>query len=473
MTHETDGHGWAGTGTVRTRYGTFEFQGGYPTADAAHQLTELLRLNRAVEVFLSLMHGVSWYAVWRGVASAGHGVPNQLVIWESLMDAQTLLLTGNTDTVYGMAALDLERDGPMVLELPPMLLGGLSDIWQAEIAGVGPTGIDKGKGGKLLILPPGHVGAVPDGYMVAKATTYRVVLGVRGFQVDGRTDHAVGLMKSAKLYPLKAAKAPPAMTYFNGSHQQIDTIFPDTYAYFEALAEIVAYEPDRLSTEDWFRLAAIGIEKGKPFAPDAARKALLTEAATLGGAMARANSFASTDAARIAIPGRRWEWLFIGGSATWDAQGYVNTDRRAAFSYVAIGMSPAMVEKIVGGGSQYYGTYTDSDGAALDGGHSYRLHYPPGIPVKNFWSVVVYDAESRSQLRNGERFPSVSSYTDPEFNADGSIDFHFGPEPPKNGRRNWIRTVPGKGWFPLLRFYGPLEPFFDQSWKPDDIVRTG
>lgn len=467
-----DTHGWAGTGTVETRVGSFAFEGGYPTAQAARKLDDLLRLNRAVEVFLSLMHGVSWFGVWKGVSRAGAGAPNQLVIWESLMDADTLLLTGNTDTVYGMAGIDLKRDGPVVIEVPPMLLGGISDIWQAEIVGIGPTGIDKGKGGKLLLLPPGHDGPVPDGYLIGRATTNRVVLGVRGFQVEGKTDHAVALMKSAKIYLLAKADAPPEMTFFNGSRQQVDTVFSDTFAYFEDLADIAGYEPDRLSTDDWFRLSAVGIEKGKPFVPDAERKALLAEAAALGGAIARANSYASTDPARIAIPGRRWEWLFIGGSASWDSQGFVNTDRRAAFSYVAIGMSPAMVEKIVGGGSQYYGVYTDSDGAPLDGGKRYRLHYPPNIPVKNFWSVVVYDAESRSQLRNGEPFPSVSSYTDPQFNEDGSIDFHFGPEAPASGARNWIRTVPGKGWFPLLRFYGPLEPFFDQSWKPDDIVKV-
>ena len=468
-----DVHGWAGTGSVQTRFGAFEFEGGYPTAESARKLAELLTLNRAVEVFLSLMHGVSWHAVWRGVATAGKGAPNQLVVWESLMDARTLLLTGNTDTVYGMAAIDLKRDGPMVVEIPPMLLGGLSDIWQAEIAGIGPTGVDKGKGGKLLLLPPGYEGPVPDGYLIGHATTYRVVFGVRGFQVEGKTDHAVSLMKSTRLYPLAHADSPPETTFFNGSGQEIDTIFADTVAFFEDLAQIVAYEPDRLTTEDWFRLAAIGIERNKPFAPDAARKALLAEGATLGGAIARSNSFASTDAARIAVPGRRWEWAFIGGSATWDAQGYVNTDRRAAFAYIAIGMSPAMVEKIVGGGSQYFTVYTDSDGSALDGGRSYSLHYPPDIPVKNFWSVVVYDAASRSQLRNGQRFPSISSYTNPKFNSDGSIDIYFGPKPPLNGSTNWICTVPGKGWFPLLRFYGPLEPFFDHKWQPDDIVRIG
>src|SRR5262245_4335789 len=434
MADETsEAHGWASTGKVETRFGSLEFQGGYPTDESARALSELLTLNRAVEVFLSLMHGVSWHAVWRGVTRAGDAVPNQLVIWEDLMDAQTLLLTGNTDTVYGLAGLDLKRDGPVVIEVPPMMLGGISDIWQSEIAGIGPTGIDGGKGGKVLVVPPDHDGAIPNGYLAARATTNRVVLGVRGFQVDGSTDHAVGLMKAARIYPLAQGDAPQEMTFVDGSGQAIDTIFADTVEFFEDLAEIVEYEPDRLSTDDWFRLHAIGIDKGEPFEPDAARRALLAEAATLAGAIARANTFASTDPARIAIPDRRWEWAFIGGSATWDAQGFVNTDRRAAFAYVAIGMSPAMVVKIVGGGSQYYVVYNDRDGAKLDGGRSYSLHFPPDIPVKNFWSVVVYDAMSRSQLRNGERFPTVSSYTDPEFNDDGSIDFRFGPEPPTSG----------------------------------------
>lgn len=467
-----ESHGWICTGAVKTRVGSFEFERGYPTAKAQKDLADLLVINRAVETFLSLMHGVSWFAVWKGVASAGSGTANQLIIWEQLMDAETLLLTGNTDTVYGMAAIDLKRDGPVVVEIPPMMLGGISDIWQTEIVGIGPTGIDKGQGGKLLLLPPDHDGEVPEGYLIGRATTYRAVMGVRGFQVDGSTDHAVGLMKGAKIYPLSQASAPPATTFFNGSRQRVDTIFADTISFFEDLAEIVAYEPDLLSAQDWFRLATIGIERGKPFAPDAARKALLDEAAQMGGATARVNSYASQDPERIAVPGRRWEWIFVGGSASWDCQGYVNTDRRAIFSYVAIGMSPAMVLKIVGGGSQYYATYTDADGDWLDGGRSYRLHYPPDIPIKNFWSVVVYDSESRSQLRSGAPYPSVSSYTGPEFNPDGSIDFFFGPESPAGKEKNWIRTVPGKGWFPLLRFYGPLEPFFDQSWKPDDIVKT-
>ena len=199
------------------------------------------------------------------------------------------------------------------------------------------------------------------------------------------------------------------------------------------------------------------------------------EAARFAAAIARTNSFDSDDPARLVYPDRAWEWAFIGGSADWDSQGYVNTDRRAGFAYIAIGMSPAMVEKHVGTGSQYLWTPRDASGAFLDGGKRYRLHIPPNIPVKNFWSVVAYDADSRSILRSGQPFPSVSTYTGPAANADGSIDIDFGPEAPTgagHNPKNWIQTTPGKGWFMLFRFYGPLEPFFDKTWKPDDIVEV-
>jgi hypothetical protein len=466
--------GWFGTETVETRLGAFEFRNSYPTDAAAKQLRDALMFNRAVEAFLVQMHGVSWYRVWKGTAEAGTGAPNQIVLWEDLMDGATILLTGNTETVYGLSALDLKRDGPVVIEAPAMMLGGISDLWQREIMGIGPTGHDKGKGGKFLLLPPDHDGPVPDGYMAAKATTYGVVFGVRGFQgPGGGTDKAVALMKTAKVYPLSQAANPPATVFFNGSRQEIDTLFADTGQFFADLASMIDREPhDVIPSHERFQLAAIGIEKGRPFSPDADRRTLFDDAARFAAGVARTNSFASDDPARLAYPDRRWEWAFVGGSASWDSQGYVNTDRRAGFAYIAIGMSPAMVEKHVGTGSQYLWTPRDASGAFLDGGKRYRLHVPPNIPVKNFWSVVAYDADSRSILRSRQPFPSVSTYTGPVANADGSIDIEFGPSAPADAAKakNWIQTTPGKGWFMLFRFYGPLEPFFDKSWKPDDVV---
>ena len=465
-------HGWIGSETVESRLGRFRFHNGYPSPQAATDLREALVLSRAVDVYLAQMPAVSWYRVWKGIAETDSAIPNQMVIWENLMDSQTLLLTGNCETVYGLVSFDLKRDGPTVAELPAMMLGGFGDLWQRSIAEVGPTGIDKGKGGKVLLLPPNYSEPVPDGYLVIRSRSYRVVLGVRGFLVDGRTDQAVALMKSTKVYPLRDAARPPAMHFVNGSHREIDTVFADNYQFFEDLAAVIASEPeDAISAPERFALAAIGIEKFKPFKPFAEQRALLADAARVGSAMARVNTFASNDPERLVYSDRKWEWLFVGGSAEFTSQGYMNVDRRAAFAYAAIGMSPAMVVKIVGGGSQYLWTPRDAEGDFLDGAHSYRLHIPAEIPVKNFWSVVVYDAESRSLLRNNQAFPSRSSYTDPEINADGSIDIYFGPKPPPAHDRNWIETMPGKGWFTLLRFYGPREPFFDKSWKPGDIER--
>ncbi|CAG4903893.1 hypothetical protein R54767_03021 [Paraburkholderia gardini] len=467
----TDPHGWAGTGSITSRYGNLDFVGGYPTADTGRKLDDLLIVNRAIEAYLTQMPTVSWYRVWKGVAEAGPATPNQMVVWESLMNAQTLLLTGNTETVYAMSALDLKRDGPTVVEAPPMLLGGVSDLRQSELVGIGPTGADKGKGGKFLFLPPGYTGTVPKGYIVARSPTYKAVFGVRGFLVDGKPDKAVALMKSTKIYPLAQAAKPPRTTFVDGSTSPVDTVFDDNYQYFDDLANIIASEPAGIiSSSDRFTLASIGIANGTPFSPDANRRALLGEAARLGGAIARENTYASSDPARLVYPDRRWELLFVGGSATWDSQGYLNTDRRAGFAYAAIGMSPAMVDKVVGKGSQYIWTPRDSNGAWLDGAKSYRLHLPPDIPVKNFWSVVVYDAQSRSMLQNGEKFPSISQYTNPVINADRSVDIYFGPAAPKEQHVNWIRTVPGKGWFPIIRFYGPSQAFFDKTWQPDDIV---
>src|SRR6476620_8844873 len=130
--------GGIGTDRIETPFGNLDSKGGYPTEQSARKLADHLAFNRAVELYLSQMPVVSWNRVWKGVAEAGTRAPNQLVIWETLMDAETLLLTGNTETVYALGAIDLKRDGPTVVEVPAGLLGGISNLWQGEIAGIGP-----------------------------------------------------------------------------------------------------------------------------------------------------------------------------------------------------------------------------------------------------------------------------------------------------------------------------------------------
>ncbi|MEJ0009473.1 MAG: DUF1254 domain-containing protein [Alphaproteobacteria bacterium] len=467
-----DRHNWIGTGTVKTRFGDFEFRNGYPTLPAAEALLGQLKLNRAIELYLTHMPAVSIMAEHRGLAEFGAARPNQIVVWESLMDAETILLTPNTETVYALGHLDLKADGPTVVEAPPKMLGFAMDTLQRYLVDIGPLGPDKGQGGKYLFLPPGHTGDVPQGYFTVRSPSYTIGFGVRGFKVDGKTDHAVALMKQIKVYPLAKKDAPPKMEFLDGSGQAIDTIHTDTIGYFELLAQLVNDEPAELFTPlERGYMQAIGIEKGRKFSPDAKAKALLSEAARVGSAMARATSFASPDADTYFYP--KGHWQFVGDVPyNFMKDGVLDVNRRTYIHYMALGNSPAMAAKNIGVGSYYLWAYKDGAGNFLDGAKSYRLRIPANVPAKDFWSVLVYDSLSRSELKNGQKFPSVSKYTDPKANADGSVDIYFGPAMPKGQERNWIQTVAGKGWFPIFRFYGPLAPLYDKSWKLNDIEQV-
>jgi len=464
-----ESHGWIGTETVKTRLGDFEFKGGYPTDDSAQRLNDQRAYYRAVEVYLAQMPVVSMYNVWKGAADAGRGVPNQVVLWETSVDARTVSLAGNSETVYALCALDLERGGPTVIEVPVGVIGGIADLWQRQVLSIGPSNGDNGNGTRFLLLPPSYDGVRAAGFHVAQSSTYRAVMGLRGFPVGGQRERAVAVLRQVRVYPLAAAGNPSATTFVNASEQALDLVFSDTEQFFEDLARVIQREPaERLTVTERFQLASVGIERGQPFAPNAARRALLRDAARFGAATARANSFSSNDPLRLAYPDRKWEWAFNGSSPAHSMR-ETDVDHRAAFAYLASGVSPALVEHVVGQSSQYLWTPRDSSGEYLDGGKVYRLHLPPGIPVRLFWSVVVYDAVSRSMLENGAS-ATVSQYSGPEINDDGSVYLFFSPDVPPGFERNWIRTVPGKGWFPLLRLCGPLPSFFSREWKPDDIV---
>ena len=200
-----DSHGWIGSEIINTRFGHFEFKNGYPTAEATDKLYELRTFNRAVESYLHFVTIMSMFYMQKGLTDFGLDAANKFLIFENRLDAQSLYLTPNTESVYGMQFLDLKRDGPTIVEAPPGLLGGFNSMWQQALMDVGPTGIDKGQGGKFLLLPPDHQGEAPAGYFAAKSSTYGVWLGVRGFLVDGKPDEAVEQMKTVRIYPLARA----------------------------------------------------------------------------------------------------------------------------------------------------------------------------------------------------------------------------------------------------------------------------
>jgi len=217
-------------------------------------------------------------------------------------------------------------------------------------------------------------------------------------------------------------------------------------------------------------LAGIGIEKGKKFAPDERMKKILTDAAAVGNATARSITFSSRIDEAALYPGSQWQTGFIGGSHEFLRDGVRMLDARTRMFYHATGITPAMAAKMVGVGSQDAIAFKDANGEGFDGGKTYKVHLPPNVPAKQFWSFVLYDNQTRSELQTDSQFPGLSSQRPGlEKNDDGSIDVYFGPTPPAGLDNNWVQTIPGKGWNVILRLYGPLEAWFDKTWRPSEF----
>jgi hypothetical protein len=460
--------------SIETSLGRLKFFDGLPDKTTVEKVYDNLDRMRGVDVFLNTMAAASVLANIEGLKSVGCD-NYSAVIHENRVDAKTLLLTPNTQTVTLWAFMDL-KDGPLVVEIPSGVLGLADDAWMRFITDLGLAGPDKGKGGKYLFLPPGYAGAVPDGYFVARSQTYNVWFGARGFTVKGDPGPAVKAFKDHwKVYPPVQATNPPAMNFINGSGLYFNTIHSTNYKFYEEINKVVQQEPaESADPEILGQLAAIGIVKGKPFAPDARMKKILTDAVAIGNATARAITFRPRDSAFFFYPGEgSWVTPFVGGSEKFMSNNTRLLDARTNFFYVATGISPAMAVKIIGGGSQYAVVTQDADHHYFDGAKNYRLHLPPKVPINNFWSVIPYDTQSRSVLQTDQRDTALTSDSGTvKANADGSVDIYFGPKAPAGKESNWIQTVPGKSWFTMLRLYGALEPWFAKTWRPGEIEQV-
>ena len=451
------------------------YEGGYPTAGTIQKLYDQLDLQRAAQAYLDFIPAMSMQAVLDahardyGVSEAGG-----MIVYVEPGEGKSIAvgLTYNTESVYASLCVDLKQTGPAVIEVPPKVLGVINDGFMRYVADLGNAGLDRGQGGKYLLLPPGYQGDVPEGYFVFRSSTDRNWVMVRGSErITGRGEAALAYYSEHfKVYPLGEGVHQPGVV--SASFKEGDTTHPRDIRYFERLHAMVQHEPlSAFTAEELGLLRSLGIVKGAAFQPDERLRRLLADGARLGDGTAKAIAFASRDPEAHVYPDRHWERIFIGGYK-FERDGARLPDARTLFHYTAIVVTPAMEAKMVGVGSQYLTTYKDAGGAYLDGGQDYRLRLPAGIPAKDFWSVTVYDAETRSLLQNGQPKPSLSTYDKPDANADGSVDVFFGPRAPKGREKNWVKTLPGKGWFPYLRLYGPLQPFFDQTWRPDDIVKA-
>lgn len=455
---------------VDSRLGTLKFFDGFPDDATVEKVYDNLDFQRAMQAYLFGIPAVSMNALRKGLLECGPA-NNTVITFEDLMDSRTVFLTANCNTPYTWVWYDL-HNGPVVVEIPPKVLGMVNDFWSCFVVDLGMVGPDKGEGGKYLILPPGYEGAIPDGYFIAKSPTFEGMVVYRHFAVNGDFKPAIdNLKKYAAVYLLSQTDNPLANNFVNVSGKAFCTIAPSDYRFWDYLNEVVQGEP--AVSLDKVRLgyyASIGIEKGKPFAPDTRMKKILTDAATLGNATARAIAFRTREEEIYYYENSAWRRMFLGGYKFETQPGVLNFDGYILFYLFGIATTPAEDLELIGKGSQYTWAPTDDKGRPLDGSKNYTLHLPAGIPVVDFWSVTLYDTQTRSCLQTDQQFPMISSQDkDLMVNPDKSVDVYFGPKVPQGKENNWIQTIPGKEWFILLRLYGPEKPWFDKTWQPGEI----
>jgi hypothetical protein len=452
----------------------YTFQGGLPTPQTIQQAYDDSDLNRAIQAYKFFYPTVSAAAIWKGNLRAG-AIPNHVFFIMQGNPAQ-VAFTPNSDTPYAGIPVDLAA-GPIAVELPPgALMCVVNDLNQRYVMDLGLPGPDAGKGGRHLILPPDYREKVPPGYFTGTSTTNRAFLMLRAIPPHGDMQAAVRLLKTVKVHPLNPSAAWQEPKWIDLGHRP-GNFTPNQWernlAFWKELHEVLdtepAFEPYRMN---YGELAALGIERGKPFAPDARMTGILEKAARMANAQMRVQSFADRRPDRIVWPDRKsWEWAALRPeNGTFDRPAYKDLEAREKWFYQAIIESPAMFRRTPGAGSLYWLGARDAGGAYLDGGKQYKLSLPQPVPAQLFWSVTVYDAESRSEIQTDQNRAALRSLVElKNAGTSGGTDLYFGPNVPA-GDAHWIKTIPGKGWFVYLRLYGPNAPAFDKSWKPGDFV---
>ena len=461
------------TQTVETKVGTLEYFGGYPTADTAQKLYDELDYQRAVQAYLWALPMASYGAFADEHYAFGAG-DHAVLVADNSAEPQQLILTANQDTIYMSGALDLSK-GPMVLDVPAGLLGTMNNIWQQPLVDIGgPFSPEQNRGGRFLILPPGYNGPMPAiAYHVVKSDTNTVVFYLRAVP-QSREDYPKlrELVRTFRQYRLSEAGNPPEMTFISLSGEKADLLTKEGFAFFENLARYINENPPRPQDMAMLgMLETLGIAHGREFKPDERMRGILTEAAKMGRAMAEIVSWHPRVPKKDLHPYKRspWKRIFISDDPTFHTPDYLAIDERTRFGFEAIGTSKSMMVAAPGLGSQYVGVYQDTEGRWLTGDNTFRIRLPKDIPAANFWSLTVYDNHSRSLIQNKQGRATIGSVHGATPNKDGSFDTYYGPKLPDGvAEANWIQTKPGVGYFVYLRLYGPLESWFDQSWRPGD-----
>ncbi|MFO0814169.1 MAG: DUF1254 domain-containing protein [Gemmatales bacterium] len=446
------------------------------TSASFQELEQQVLQHRGIEAVIWGMPAVNRDLMYQTMLRETKGRDNQLLYWSKLLDWKNQTLTPNTDVIYLTPYFDTKDVGPVVMEIPPAeggaIVGTIMDAWQTPLEDVGPAGADKGKGGKYLLLPPGHSAKVPDGYIALPLSTYKgyaLLRSIRQSGSDADLLKAVEYGKKIKIYPLSNADNPPPTTYVDAAGVLYDATIPYDIRFFESLNRVIQHEPwlerDRAMID---KLRTLGIEKGKKFAPDAKMVQALNAAAKQAHQYLDGKYHDLTKGPFA--PGSRWCFpenmglVFKAASEGFATPNfYPVEDRGLLLSFIFF------MPKQMGQGQFYLLGLVDKDGKLLDGSKTYRLKVPANAPIRQYWSATLYDRNTHALIRKMSHAARSSQSPGLQVNADGSVDLYFGPKAPAGKESNWTPTDPNGEFEILFRFYGPLPSLFDKTWILPDV----
>jgi len=443
------------------------------TGERKLNIDERMIHRRAVEVVVwsqPLMN----YKAMRDAFFANGAKYNDVTYYSKLQNWKWQIATPNSTTPYAFTFWNL-KDGPVVVEIPAStadvgIFGTLMESWQRPLEDVGARGKDGGRGGKYVILPPGYQGPLLPGSFTMQSQTYQGYSAMRPILESPSPENlakAAAFVKQLKVYPLADVGKEAKTRHIDLYDKAFEGITKWDASYFEGLSDIL--QEEKIEERDlgyWGMAATLGIRKDVPYRADAKRKKLLDEAA------AEALEYLIHQYHQVLIPlyyeGKQWTTTATPGvfeaNMSWIYPDRIAIDERGSLYYAV-----CTSVKNFGAATFYLDLSLDRDGNWMDGGKAYKLNIPANVPVRNFWSVEVYNVETAAWFRDVERTGRDSTKPDMERNLDGSVDLYFGPKAPEGKAANWIPTQLGKRFFLLFRFYGPERAVFDKSWQLPDM----
>lgn len=456
---------------VESQYlGEMNYIDGAPTEETYSKTRDFVDTANAVRLFLSGIPTASIQGLLAGHESIGMKPNQTIAISEGMLTAESIWLTANTTTPYVSSEIDV-KNSPVVLEIGTPVLGLIDN---ASFKFTGRVGVthpkDQGKGGKYFIYHSTYKGEIPAGYIPIETEGYQHWLLIRIVGAKANTTKNIQALKDTmKLYPYN--KSGQKTEFINITGIKYNTVHAMNEKFFDEINTLIQYEPTALWNEEWLGIAKdLGIEKGVEFKPDARMQRIFKEAAKIATAEARGANFYPKKEMRV-YDDRQWFTPLIKGHEFKDENDVLSVDERTVFHFMATGITPDMVTTQVGKGSAYLVGTRDAEGKLFDGSKHYTVTLPKNIPVKSFWSFMIYDNQTRSMLETDQKDAGVDGLKNGlRTNKDGTTTVHFAPKAPKGWENNWVQSNPEKGFNLLFRLYGPTETWFDQSWRPGDLV---